>query len=259
MMWRCLEYSITHRIHVTGIYVHIWNMVNVGKYTIPGFYGWQSLCLPAGFWCWYIDICFVCILLHRDRKVNAEIFTMFFKDTNMNGEAFRWVSYTNDCHFQGFFFEARPQQNTHGGFFSTFPVSLSRGFRAGTCVKTLGFRWLQMWRLGDCCVLPLFGFRFTQVMSGKLSFFFGKCYYYISIIGDIPWFTEPGYWRMGVRFCVKENVCSFVSVWIHSTKTTGHGFCLFQRSGRIIGDFKRTVGRSIRHMVWTLITRSLIN
>ena len=38
-------YSLTHRIHGTGIFTYIWmiSMVNVGKYTIHGSYGIDPL------------------------------------------------------------------------------------------------------------------------------------------------------------------------------------------------------------------------
>ena len=74
---------------MTGIYVHIWlllNYVNVGKYTITWILWVIKPLLTSRFLMLIYRYMFGMILLHREFLVNAEIFTMFFKDTIMNGE-----------------------------------------------------------------------------------------------------------------------------------------------------------------------------
>ena len=140
----------------------------------------------------------------------------------------RWVSYKR-LPFPRLFYKARPQQNTHGGNFQSHSPRVSGQVPAS-----------KLWCSGDCRCggLGIVVFCFclvltTQIMSGKLSFCLEKVTS-ASIIGGIPCFTEPGLLEDGCQILCQRK-CIFICFCVNS----------FKRSGRIIGDFKRTVGRAI--------------
>ena len=116
-----------------------------------------------------------------------------------------------------FFEKARPQQNTHGPMEDFFPYFQSHSPGVSGQVPAS-----KLWCSGDCRCggLGIVVFCFcldsdSQIMSGKDGSFFGKRHYYL-LLETSHGSLNRDYWRMGVRFCVKENVSMFICFCVNS-------------------------------------------